>query len=200
MRSNILHFINATFLLIFIWPITIDARTVSQLRPNIVFVLTDDMGYGDPECYGGKFGATPNIDRLAREGVRFTQYYASSPICSPSRTGLLTGTHPARWNITSFLHTRAGNRRCEQVDFLDPKAPSMARTFKEAGYATAHIGKWHLGGGRDVDDAPPFKEYGYDEHVSTYESPQPHPDLTATNWIWSAHDKVKRWDRSAFFC
>jgi arylsulfatase A-like enzyme len=168
-------------------------------KPNILFILTDDMGYGDIGCYGGKFAPTPNIDRLAHEGIRFTQYYSVSPICSPSRTGLTTGMFPARWNITSYLQTRAGNRACEQADFLNPAAPSLARTLKAAGYATGHFGKWHMGGGRDVTNAPRFAAYGFDEHASTYESPEPHPDITATNWIWSPHDKVKRWDRTAFF-
>ncbi len=167
--------------------------------PHILFILTDDMGYGDVGCYGGQFAPTPNLDRLAAEGTRFTQYYSASPICSPSRTGATTGMYPARWCITSYLQTRAGNRACEQVDYLDPKAPSLARTLKAAGYATGHFGKWHMGGGRDVTNAPPFAAYGFDEHAGTWESPQPHPDITATNWIWSPHDKVKRWDRTAFF-
>jgi arylsulfatase A-like enzyme len=117
------------------------------VKPHIVFILTDDMGSGDLGCYGGTVAPTPNIDRLAHEGIRFTRYYSASPICSPSRAGLLTGQFPARWRITSFLQTRAGNRECEQVDFLDPAAPSLARALQAAGYATAHIGKWHLGGG-----------------------------------------------------
>ena len=168
-------------------------------RPNIVLILTDDMGFGDIGCYGGMFAPTPNLDRMAREGIRFTQYYSASPICSPSRTGILTGMYPARWRITSYLQTRKGNAACEQADFLDPQAPSIARTLKAAGYATGHFGKWHMGGGRDVTNAPPFSAYGFDEHASTYESPEPHPDLTATNWVWSPQDKVKRWDRTAFF-
>src|SRR5580692_12506275 len=85
-------------------------------RPNIIFLLTDDMGYADVGCYGGKFVPTPNIDRLALEGTKFTQFYAMAPVCSPSRTGFLTGMFPARWKITNFLQTRAGNRASEQVD------------------------------------------------------------------------------------
>ena len=178
---------------------TIAHAAKSDEKPNIIFLLTDDMGYGDVGCYGGKFVPTPNIDQLAAEGTKFTQFYVASPVCSPSRTGFLTGMYPARWRITSFLQTRAGNRACEQADFLDPKAPSIGWAMKSAGYATAHIGKWHMGGGRDVTNAPPFRDYGFDEHVSTYESPEPDPDITATNWIWSFQDKVKRWDRSAYF-
>lgn len=175
------------------------AAVNSPTRPNIILILTDDMGFGDVGCYGGKFAPTPNLDRMASEGTRFTQYYSASPICSPSRTGILTGMYPARWRITSYLQTRKGNAACEQADFLEPAAPSLARTLKAAGYATGHFGKWHMGGDRDVTNAPPFRAYGFDEHASTYESPEPHPDITATNWIWSAHDKVKRWDRTAFF-
>jgi len=175
-----------------VFPVSV-AAAGEAARPSIILILTDDMGYGDPGCYGGGFAPTPNIDRMARDGIRFTQFYVGSPICSPSRTALLTGMYPGRWSITSYLQTRKGNRACGQADFLDPKAPSLARALRAAGYATGHFGKWHLGGGRDVTNAPPLQAYGFDECVSTWESPDPHPDITATNWIWSAQDKVKRW-------
>ncbi|MEW6159982.1 MAG: sulfatase-like hydrolase/transferase [Verrucomicrobiota bacterium] len=164
-------------------------------RPHVILILADDFGVGDVSAYGGAV-PTPHLDRMAREGTRFTQFYVASPICSPSRAGLITGQFPARWRITSYLQTRKGNAGCEQADFLDPTAPSLPRVLKQAGYATAHIGKWHLGGGRDVVNAPRFSAYGYDIGLGTYESPEPHPDITATNWIWSAHDKVKRHERT----
>jgi arylsulfatase A-like enzyme len=168
-------------------------------RPNILIIFSDDMAYGDVSCYGGSLVPTPNIDRLAREGTRFTEFYVAAPICSPSRAGLITGMYPSRWQIRTYLQTRAGNRAAGQADYLDPQAPSLVRTLKQAGYTTAHIGKWHLGGGRDVTNAPLFAAYGYDEHVGTYESPEPDPNITATDWIWSPQDKIKRWNRSAYF-
>ncbi|HEY4417539.1 MAG TPA: sulfatase-like hydrolase/transferase [Verrucomicrobiae bacterium] len=168
-------------------------------RPNIVFILTDDMGYSDPGCYGGTFVPTPNIDRLADEGIRFTHFYDDAPICSASRCSYITGMFPARWNFTTYLDNRAQNRDCEQADFLPTNAPALARVMKAAGYQTGHFGKWHLGGGRDVTNAPLFSAYGYDESIGTYESPEPDPNITATHWIWSPRDQVKRWDRTGYF-
>lgn len=168
-------------------------------HPNIIIVLTDDMGYGDIGAYGGTFVPTPRIDQMAKKGIRFNQYYSASPISSASRAGMLTGMYPGNWNITSYLQTRKGNREAEMADYLSVEAPTLPRMLKDAGYKTGHFGKWHLGGGRDVKDAPQITEYGYDEYSSTYESPDPDPLLTATNWIWSAKDSIKRWDRTAYF-
>ena len=172
--------------------------------PNIILILVDDMGYGDVGCYRNGNGAanlapTPNINRLAAEGIRFTSYYSGAPICSPSRVALTTGMAAGKWNITSYLDNRKHNRTCEQANFLTASAPSVARTLRSAGYATAHFGKWHMGGGRDVMDAPGITEYGFDEYASTYESPDPDPLLTSTNWIWAKSDSIKRWNRTAYF-
>ena len=171
----------------------------AQKKPNIIFILTDDMGYSDINCFGGNFVPTPNIDRIAKGGTKFTKYYSAAPICSPSRVSLLTGMYPARWNFTTFLNDKKANRAAEQTNFLDPSAPSIARFFKNAGYATGHFGKWHMGGGRDVHNAPGFEQYGFEEHISTYESPDPDPLITATDWIWSPKDSIKRWDRTQYF-
>lgn len=167
--------------------------------PNVLLILADDLGWGDLSANGGAGVPTPRLDQLAREGTRFTRFYVASPICSPSRCGIITGQYPGRWRITSFLQTRAGNQACEQADFLDPKAPSFVRAFREAGYATAHIGKWHLGGGRDVENPPKFRDYGYDLGLGTYESPEPAAELGLKTTPWGAQvepQQVQRHDRT----
>lgn len=119
--------------------------------PNIVLINTDDLGINDLGCYGRKEHATPNLDRLASQGVRFTCSYCSQPICSPSRAGLMTGKWPARLHLTTYLPGRP-DTRAQKV--LHPKMRmelpreeiTLAEVFKQAGYATACIGKWHLGG------------------------------------------------------
>jgi arylsulfatase A-like enzyme len=138
-------------------------------KPNIIFVLIDDMGYADLSCYGGKPGQTVNIDSLAREGIRFSQFYVGSPICSPSRTAFITGQNPARWRITSYLADRSENQRRGMAQWLDSKAPSLVRTLQQAGYATGHFGKWHMGGQRDVGEAPLITDYGFDESLTQFE-------------------------------
>lgn len=137
--------------------------------PNIIFVFIDDMGHADLSCYGNRDIATVNIDRMAAEGIRFEQFYVGSPICSPSRVAVTTGQYPARHRIHSYLNNRERNRQRGMRDFLDPAAPAVARAFRQAGYATAHFGKWHMGGGRDVDDAPLPSAYGFDESLVSFE-------------------------------
>ncbi|HEU5069415.1 MAG TPA: sulfatase-like hydrolase/transferase [Verrucomicrobiae bacterium] len=139
------------------------------VRPNFVFLLIDDMGFGDLSCYGDRDVATVNLDRLAAEGLRFTQFSVSSPICSPSRTGFTTGQFPARWRITSYLASRKENNQRGLAQWLDPSAPTLARLLHAAGYATGHFGKWHMGGQRDVGEAPLIKEYGFDQTLTQFE-------------------------------
>ena len=136
-------------------------------------LLIDDMGWGDFSCFGNKDAQTPNIDQLAAEGIRFKNFYVNAPICSPSRCALTTGQYPQRWRITSFLENRASNERRGMAQWLDPKAPTLARCLQQAGYATGHFGKWHLGGQRDVDDAPPISSYGFDQSLTNFEGMGP---------------------------
>ena len=142
-------------------------------QPNMVLVFIDDMGWGDFSCFGNQAAQTPNIDRLAREGIRFEQFYVNSPICSPSRTAISTGQYPQRWRITSYLAHRAMNARRGMAQWLDPNAPMLARSLQQAGYATGHFGKWHMGGQRDVDDAPPITAYGFDVSLTNFEGMGP---------------------------
>jgi arylsulfatase A-like enzyme len=109
-------------------------------KPNVIVILTDDLGTVDAGCYGSDDVLTPAIDELARHGVRFTQLYAAAPVCSPSRAGLLTGRYPLRAGLTGNASSQQG---------AGPAMPAaqvtLAETFKAAGYTTAHVGKWHLG-------------------------------------------------------
>ena len=138
-------------------------------RLNVIFIFIDDMGYADPSCFGNPVVKTPNIDKLAADGMRFTQFYVNSPICSPSRVAVTTGQYPARHLIHSYLAARTKNRSRGMTDFLCPGVFTIGDAFKNAGYATAHFGKWHMGGGRDVRNAPTPQEYGFDESLVNFE-------------------------------
>jgi arylsulfatase A-like enzyme len=146
-----------------------DSLFADDRPPNIVFIFIDDMGYADPSCFGNPHVKTPHIDKLAADGIKLTNFYVNSPICSPSRVAVTTGHYPARWKIYSYLNSRAGNKIRGMRNYLDANAPTTAKKLKSAGYATAHFGKWHMGGGRDVDDAPLPSEYGFDESLVAFE-------------------------------
>jgi arylsulfatase A-like enzyme len=128
-------------------------------RPNVIFILADDLGWGDLSCYGNTVLRTPNLDRLAAEGSLFTSFYTAGPVCSPSRAGFFTGRYPARHRIHGHYATREMNEARGMSSWLDPRAPNVAGAFRAAGYATAHIGKWHLG-----NDAggPAIADYDFD--------------------------------------
>lgn len=145
------------------------AESNIQQRPNVILVFIDDMGWGDFSSFGGKAVETQHIDRLAKEGIRFEQFYVNSPICSPSRTAISTGQYPQRWQITSYLSNRRANNDRGMAQWLDVSAPMLARSLHETGYATGHFGKWHMGGQRDVGEAPLISEYGFDESLTNFE-------------------------------
>ena len=128
-------------------------------RPNILFILADDLGWGDLSCYGNRQIKTPHLDRLAAQGSLFTQFYVCGSVCSPSRTAFTTGQFPARHRIHGHLATEADNLRRGMPNFLDPAVPTLARPLQQSGYATAHFGKWHLG---RFTGAPLPTVYGFD--------------------------------------
>ncbi len=161
------------FLLTVLFALASAFPALAAPKPNLILVLIDDLGWGDFSCFGNRDVQTPNIDRLASEGISFSQFYVNSPICSPSRCALVTGQYPQRWRITSFLNNRGDNERRGVAQWLDPKAPTLARILQRSGYATGHFGKWHLGGQRDVDNAPPITAYGFDETLTNFEGMGP---------------------------
>ena len=132
-------------------------------QPNILFIYADDWGFGDLACHGHPHLKTPNLDRLAREGTDFHQFTVCNPVCSPSRTAIVTGQYPARHGVHQHFAGHAENVARGMPDWLDPKAPLLPRVLKEAGYATAHYGKWHLSGQGKELNAPLPAEYGYDD-------------------------------------
>ena len=125
---------------------------VPQTPPklNFVVILMDDLGWADLSCYGSKFYETPNLDRLAATGIKFTNGYAACPVCSPSRASIMTGKFAARVGVTNYLpgkHQLPYSKLLppESKPFLDLKETTVAEVLKAAGYSTAHVGKWHLG-------------------------------------------------------
>jgi N-acetylgalactosamine-6-sulfatase len=139
-------------------------RLHSADKPNIIFILADDLGWGDLGCYGHPQTRTPNLDRMAREGTLFTQFYVNGSVCSPSRCAFFTGQYPSRHRIHGHYATREQNAARGMSQFLDPQVPNLARLLKQAGYSTAHIGKWHLGSN---SGGPEPTAYGFDFVGST---------------------------------
>ncbi len=143
-------------------------------KPNFLFILADDMGWSQLGCYGSNYYETPNIDRLADQGMRFTDAYAACPVCSPTRASILTGRYPARLHLTDFI--AGGNYPYEKLKqpkwqkYLPLEEITIAEVLKPAGYTTASFGKWHL----SIAKKPPESErynpdkQGFDESIITY--------------------------------
>lgn len=129
-------------------------------KPNVIFILADDLGWSELGCYGNSFNETPNLDKLARQGTRFTSAYASAPVCSPYRAALMSGQYPARIGLTDYLRPDTDWHLPNEMD-------TLAEVFKKAGYTTGMIGKWHLSGydGNGVKSGP--GKHGFDEVMIT---------------------------------
>ena len=145
----------ATFLLLFVsCSQTAQKETKTDQSPNFVVVFIDDMGYGDVGCYGATGYATPNLDKMASEGMRFTNFYSAQPVCSASRAGILTGCYPNRIGISGALFPQ------DEVG-INPNETTIAEMLKEKGYATGIFGKWHLGHHKEFLPL----QHGFDEYV-----------------------------------
>src|SRR5580704_13476294 len=134
--------------------------------PNIVIIFTDDQGYGDVGCYGAKGFTTPNLDQMAREGIRFTDFYVAQPVCSSSRTALLTGCYPNRLGIVGALGPKDRHG-------IHDDEKTLGQLCKSKGYATAAFGKWHLG--HHPQFLPP--RHGFDDYLG----------LPYSNDMWPRH-------------
>lgn len=166
---------------------------MNQNKPNFVVFLTDDQGYGDLSCMGSDTVLTPNIDRLAAEGARFTQWYSNSPVCSPSRASLLTGRYPGNAGIRSIL---AGHRTASG---LPPQTTTVATALGKLGYQTAMAGKWHLG---MKEESRPHNHgfdhwYGflagcvdYYSHIFYWGMNNPGPGVNPTHDLWEDGHEV----------
>ncbi len=132
-------------------------------KPNILFILLDDMGWSDLPCYGNRFHETPVTDRLAKDGMRFTDAYAACPVCSPTRASIMSGQYPARVGVTDFIpgHWRPYEKLrvpTNRTQYLPLEITTIAEALQSAGYATGHVGKWHLGG---ADHSPQTQGFDF---------------------------------------
>ena len=147
----------------------------NKQKPNIVFILTDDQGWTQLGCYGSKYYETPNINRLAEQGMRFTNAYAACPVCSPTRASIMTGKYPARLHLTDFIKggkPPAGSKlqHPQWSKYLPLEEITIAEVLKQSGYATGFFGKYHLSQEKMPPESLPFNpdKQGFDESFVTY--------------------------------
>lgn len=140
-----------------------------QTPPNIVLLLADDLGYGDIGTYGSKKIGTPNIDMMAKQGMKFSQFYAGSAVCTPTRVSIMTGRYPLRFNVTRHFK--------DEIMHLQRDVLTIPKALKKAGYISKHIGKWHLGGLNEShvtdreNSIPGPMEHGFDHYLAMIEDP-----------------------------
>lgn len=170
----------------------------SAAKPNIIFIFADDWGYGDLGIHGSTFCKTPNLDRMAAQGIDFQDFTVASPVCSPSRTAVLTGQYPARNSVHEHFATVQHHIQAGMPDWLDPLAPMLPRMLRAAGYVTGHFGKWHLSNDM-IPDGPLPTAYGYDE-FGAFNLPGDAPEQMNTKQATPrAVDFIRRHKAQPFF-
>jgi arylsulfatase A-like enzyme len=165
-----------------VWLCTFEGTLLAADRPNLIWVMADDLGYGELGCYGQQIIRTPNLDRMAREGLRFTRFYAGATVCAPSRSVLMTGQHQGRTRVRGNAGARnplAQALRAEDV--------TVARVLQEAGYATALIGKWGLGDVGAAESGLP-RRHGFDEFFGYLSQHRAHNHFP--EFLWRNEDRI----------
>ncbi len=154
---------------------SLHAATFTAQKPNVILILADDLGWTDLATFGSDLHETPALDQLARDGMKFTQNYSACTVCSPTRAALLTGKYPARLRITDWIPGQMPDNPKllvpDWTKYLPTEETTIAEVFKNAGYATATIGKWHLAKVRTTESYP--EEHGFDVNIAGTDRPEP---------------------------
>jgi N-acetylgalactosamine-6-sulfatase len=155
-------------------------ESAAAKKPNIIFIYADDLGWGDLAAHGHPVIKTPVLDQMIKEGTDYTQFNVASAVCSPSRAAVMTGKFPSFFSIHQHFAVSSQNRKLGMPDWLDPHITLLPRLLHEAGYATAHFGKWHLS--NSYYQSPSPLQYGYDRAaVWCGEKPDVFTDVPMTN-------------------
>jgi arylsulfatase A-like enzyme len=174
------------------------SKSEDNRLPNIIFIFADDWGYGDLGIHGSTFCKTPNLDQMVKGGIDFQNFTVNNPVCSPSRAAVMTGHFPARHSVHGHFASSQSHARRRMPDWLNPQAPMLPRLLQEAGYATAHFGKWHLSNDH-IPDGPLPTAYGYDEY-GAFNLPGDAPEqMPPAETIPRSIDFIKRHKDEAFF-
>ncbi|MBM1105013.1 sulfatase-like hydrolase/transferase [Aurantibacter crassamenti] len=174
-----------------------EATTVEQSQPNIIFIFADDWGYADLGVHGSTFCETPNLDKMASEGIDFQNFSVVNPVCSPSRVAVMTGQFPARHSVHGHFASVESHMKRNMPDWLSSQAPMLPRMLRKAGYTTAHFGKWHLSN-THVEDAPSPLDYGYDAY-GAFNLPSNLHQMQADSTLFKTIEFVKQNKDKPFF-